>query len=246
MLKKSLIAAAAIVIVVTLAILMTYYQARGILFHSLPWLIGAAPLLGIILGVFAGIRQNVSNQKANSRSDRHNIDSFLEHWGTAVGILILLVSGFFLEARYIRGFSSNLHFLGLVITLFFGAYFLASYFVARKYTYLMPSIRDITDGTIKKYLLRTAWKDTGKYLASQKSAFLVFSILGVGFLLSGAVKLWAFYIGVPGQFNYIATQVHDYLARLFALMLFIHILLALIVRDTRKKLLSFLTGNIKK
>lgn len=240
-----MLAAAVMLIIFALAIVLTYYQARGILFHNLPWLIGAAVFLGIILGVFRGLRQNAQSQPPTSQPNRHSIDSFLEHWGSASGILILLVSGFFLEVNYIRGFSANLHFVGLVITLFFGAYFLAHYFVSKKYTSLMPGIRDITDGTLKKYLLRTVWKDTGKYLASQKSAFLVFSVLGIGFLLSGGVKLVAFYFGVPGQFYYFATLAHDYLASLFVIMFFIHILLALVTSASRRKLLSFFSDNIR-
>lgn len=244
MLKKSLVTATLLLIVLALAILLTY-NARGILFHSLPWLIGGVTLLGIAAGISRGLRYDASKQKLSPPLDRHTLDSFLEHWGTVVGILLLFISGIFIQASYRRGFSENLHFLGLIMTLFFGAYFLAHFFVAQKYRYLWPNVADIVDGTVKKYLLRARWQDTGKYLSSQKSSFLAFVILGIGILITGTIKLAAFYFGVPGDLNHIATQAHDILARIFVLLLLIHILLAVIGSSHRRLLRSFFTGKEK-
>jgi hypothetical protein len=159
--------------------------------------------------------------------------------------LILIISGFFIEASYKRIFSMNLHFLGLITAFGFGTYFLVLFFIFQKYGYLLPGIADIINGTIKKYLFRTPWKDTGKYLSSQKTSFLVFSILGIGLILTGAVKLCAYYFSVPLQINHFTTSLHDYLARLFVLILIIHILFVLMIRSNRSLLISFFTGKIK-
>lgn len=244
MLRKVFFTATLIVIILALAIL-GIHNSKGILFHTIPWLMPGATFLGVTSGIFRGIRHNACVQKSNYQPDRHTIDSFLEHWGTATGIFILMISGFLIKAGYSRVFSMNLHFLSLILTLYFGTYFLADFFVSKKYNYLLPSITDITDGTVKKYLFRTAWQDNGKYLSSQKSAFLAFSLLGIGILLTGAAKVAAYYFSIPVQLTHIATQAHDFLAELFVLMFLIHILLVVTVRSHRRLLSSLFTGKIK-
>jgi len=244
MLKKVLFTAALIITILALAILVIH-NAKGILFHTMPWFMAGATVAGITSGVFRGIRNNACTQRLNYQCDRHTIDSFLEHWGTGTGIFILMISGFFIKVGYNRVFAMNLHFLGLIMTLYFGTYFVADFFIAKKYNYLLPGITDIIDGTVKKYLVRAAWRDTSKYLSSQKSAFLAFSVLGIGILLTGAVKVAAFFFSIPVQLTHMATQAHDILAGLFVLMLLIHILFVVIVRSHRRLLASLFTGKVK-
>lgn len=242
MLKQVLWAAVLIIVILITGILLTY-NARQILFIRLPWFILGAATLGLGLGIFRGIRHNIDMRKPNSRADRHTLDSFLEHWATAIGLLILTISGFFIETHYRRGFSSNLHFLGLLITLFFGAYFLADFCVAKKYRYLFPGIRDIFNGTIGKYIFRKTWQETGKYLSSQKSAFLAFLVVGIAIAASGGIKTAAYYFSLPGQSLYIATEIHNLGARLFAFLIVVHIIFAVSVPSHRRLLLSLFTGK---
>lgn len=242
MLRKVIVAAALIVVILTLAV-VGVYNSRGILFHTLPWLIASAAVLGIISGSYRGLKLNTVAQTPDYRVNRHTLDTFLEHWGTAAGILILIVSGFFMRTGYSRIFSLNLHFLGLVTMLYFGSYFLAHFVVAKKYAYLLPRISDITGGTVKKYLLRAAWQEKGKYLSSQKSAFLVFALLGIGVLVTGAIKLASYYFGIPPSLNQSATRAHDVFAGLFVLMLLVHIIFGLAARSHRHLLKSLFTGK---
>jgi cytochrome b subunit of formate dehydrogenase len=242
MIKKGLTAAIVLAIVLALAIVVTF-NSSGLLFHNVPWLIGTATGLGILIGIWRGISQNAGRKRSDFQPDRHTPDSLLEHWGTASGLIIFIVSGFFLEAGYRRGFSANLHFTGLIFTCFFGTYFFAHFLLSKKYKDLVPNFRDIISGTIRKYLLRYPWKDTGKYLASQKSAFLAFAVLGFGIIITGVIKLFAFYFGVPPQVLFSTTRAHDVIAILFAIMFIIHILTVFITRSNRDKLASFLTGN---
>ena len=244
MLKKVLFAIILIVIISVLAIVIIK-NYKGILFHSVPWLIASAFLIGFISGILRGIRYNIYAQRSNDLLYRHNIDSFLEHWGTAVGIVILIISGYFILVGYNRFFSINLHFLGLIITLGFGIYFSTHFFISKKYKYLMPNISDVINGTIKKYLFRVKWNDTGKYLSSQKTAFLVFSIMGIIISSTGAIKLAAYYYSVALQLTHIATQIHDISARLFVLVLIIHILIAVVVSSNRRLLASFFYNKQK-
>lgn len=243
MVKKTLFAGTSFIVVLALAI-FAMYNTKGILFHSMPWLMVGATVLGIMSGIFRGMRHNTRLKRLDSQADRHTIDSFLEHWFTAAGILVLIISGFFINFGYRRIFSMNLHFLGLIIALYFGTYFLAHFFVTKKYSYLLPNITDIIEGTIKKYLFRAKWKDNAKYLSSQKSAFLFFSLLGIGLLITGAIKVTVFYFSVPLLLNHSASQIHDLLTVLLAVMVLIHVLLAVAVRSHRRLLYSFFTGKV--
>ena len=166
----------------------------------------------------------------------------MEHWGTAIGIFILIVSGFQIHDR--GGLSAiKLHFLGLFFTLLFGSYFLADFFVSKKYDTLLPNMKDIVDGTIKKYLLRLKSKETGKYLSSQKSSFLAFAILGGLIFISGVIKLIPFYGHIPFQILKIATSIHDVSALLFVLILAVHILLVIAHRANWPLLRSWFNGK---
>jgi cytochrome b subunit of formate dehydrogenase len=201
------------------------------------------PIVGAITGIIGAVIKIVlSSRKINRQPERHTLDSILEHWGTAIGIFILIVSG--IELHYHGGLPAvKLHFLGIFLTLLFGTYFLTDFFVSRKYRTLLPNIKDIIDGTIKKYFLRFKYKETGKYLASQKSSFLIFAILGALILATGIIKLLFFYISIPFSLDEIATKIHDISACLFVLTLVVHIMLVVARRANWPLLLSWFNGK---
>jgi cytochrome b subunit of formate dehydrogenase len=166
----------------------------------------------------------------------------MEHWGTAIGIFIMIVSGYQIHEH--GGLKAiKLHFFGLFLTLLFGSYFLADFFASRKYVDLFPNIKDIVDGTIKKYILRLKPKETGKYLSSQKSSFLLFAIFGGLIFVSGVIKLIPFYIPISFRIIKIATTIHDISAWGFVAMLVIHILWVIIWPAYRPLLGSWFTGK---
>jgi cytochrome b subunit of formate dehydrogenase len=213
------------------------------LFRATRWVFLVTFIIGTIAGIIGAIiKITLRSRKTNRQLDRHSIDSIMEHWGTAVGIFILMVSGF--QLRYHGGLPAiKLHFLGLFLTLLFGTYFLADFFVSKKYKALLPSIKDIIEGTIKKYLLRLKSKETGKYLSSQKSSFLIFVILGTFIFISGVIKLLFFYMALPFRLLEIATKVHDISALLFALVLAFHVLLVIARRGNWPLLWSWFNGK---
>jgi cytochrome b subunit of formate dehydrogenase len=166
----------------------------------------------------------------------------MEHWGTAAGIFILIISGF--QVRFYKGFAAtNLHYLGLFLTLLFGTYFAADFIVSKKWE-LLPDEKDIIDGTIKKYLFHIKSKETGKYLSSQKSSFLAFVVLGGQILISGTIKVLVFYMHIPTGLLQVATWVHDVSALLFGLILIVHVFLVLTNRENRVLLRSWFTGKV--
>ena len=213
------------------------------LFRATRWIFLVSFIVGTIAGTIGAILKNrIRLRNVNLQTERHSIDSIMEHWGTAVGIFILMVSG--IQIRYYSGLPAiKLHFLAIFFTLLFGSYFVADFFVSKKYTILLPNMKDIIDGTIKKYLLRFNFKETGKYMASQKASFLIFLILGVLILVTGVIKLFFFYIALPFRLLEIATKIHDISALLFGLVLAVHVLLVIARRANWPLLRSWFNGK---
>jgi len=242
MLKRVLFTAGLIVFIAIVSVLWMY-NLGTIYFREIRWILIGTFVVGTIAGIIgAGLKKRFKLRNDNLRSERHSIDSIIEHWGTAIGIFMMIVSGFQIRDRA-RLSAVKLHFLGLFFTLLFGSYFLADFLVSKKYNTLLPGMKDIIDGTIKKYLLRLKLKETGKYLASQKSSFLAFTIIGGLIFVSGVIKIVPFYGHIPLQLLKIATSVHDVSAVLFALTLALHILLIIARRTNWSLLWSWFNGK---
>jgi cytochrome b subunit of formate dehydrogenase len=107
----------------------------------------------------------------------------------------------------------------------------------------LPNVKDVIDGTIKKYLLHSKVKETGKYLSSQKSSFLLFVILGGLIFVSGVIKLIPFYVSFPFRITKIATSIHDISAIIFGVVLAVHILLVIARRANWPLLISWFNGK---
>jgi cytochrome b subunit of formate dehydrogenase len=218
------------------------------LFSDIPWMFSIAIIIGVIAGIFTA-RAKLKNTGQEVNPPRHTLYSFMEHWGTGIGIILMIVSSRLLGLAFVPQennpsvMPSNLHFTGLIFTLLFGGYFLADFLVSREYRTMMPSLRDIWDGTIKKYLLRKKWNDTGKYLSSQKSAFLAFAVLGLGVLVTGVIKTAGLRGQDPSPSVTGVSYAHDIFALLFILLLIVHIVLVLAVRSYRRMLVSWFTGR---
>ena len=106
MLKKTIVFTTIIVLILVLAI-VAVNNLKGILFHELPWLMPIALFLGIISGIFRGLLYIKATLKINHQTDRHTIDSFLEHWGTAASIIVLMVSAIFTKSWFRSNFLSE-------------------------------------------------------------------------------------------------------------------------------------------
>ncbi len=233
--------------------LLTPLTQEDVLFDSvLLWAVPAAVVLGLILGVTRAKRK-VREKIENGEVIRHGAGAFLEHWGTALGIIMLIASGVLLGFLFIPSrvnflddavWMLNLHFVGIVVTLFAGSLFAADFLASRKYSSLLPNLRDISGGFFGKYLLRRKWTAETKYLSSQKAAFLAWAVLGVLILATGAIKLawrvWPIQADVLGW----ATVIHDWVSLLIILMLVVHVLMVLLLPAHRKMLKSWITGKV--
>jgi cytochrome b subunit of formate dehydrogenase len=243
MLKKVLLLSTLLLFALALAIIGINYLT-SYLFLKIPWLLAVSVFLGVLTGGLTSKLKNKSLPKVPAgQVKRHNTGSFLEHWGTAAGIFLLMLSGLLLHGNPSL-FQTTFHFLGLFLALFFGSYFLADFFASKKYFGLLPNLLDIFDGTIKKYLFRAKWNDNGKYLSSQKSAFLLFTTFGIGISVTGLIKIAGLLWRLPPELVKISTLVHDITSVLFAAVVFIHILLVLTVAAHRRLLRSWFTGTV--
>jgi cytochrome b subunit of formate dehydrogenase len=208
------------------------------LYGSAGWAVFFAAALGIFLGGIAGFR----SRRSNSR-DRHTVYAFMEHWGTASGIFLMIFSGFQIYHGEYSLFHVNTHFVGLILSLVFGVQFVTDFVVSKKYLTLLPDGKDIVNGTLGKYLLRAKWQDAGKYLASQKAAFLAFLILGSEIVITGFIKMAVFYVSIPMDIMKMATQVHDISAVMFVLLLMVHIFFVVALKPHRKLFRSWFGGG---
>ncbi len=226
-------------------------NSNAVLFDSMPWITVALAGAGFVLGAARAIlkgKEEISYGKAT----RHGGGSFLEHWGTALGIFTLLASGIILGFLFFPHlvdtpadtvFPLNIHFIGVLVTLFGGSFFAGDYLLTRKFDRLIPNIPDIFGGMIGKYFLRRKWTDEDKYLSSQKVAFLGFALFGGVILISGAVKVAAHIWEIQSGWWSFFTVLHDLFSLLFLFLLIVHVLLVLGLREW-PALKSWVTGKV--
>lgn len=230
------------------------------------WAVLAAAVLGLIFGAIRAKRK-AKESIEGGEVVRHSAGAFIEHWATALGIFVLITSGILLGLYFFTisyntlsdgallpisavgslgaaFFALNLHFVGVVVTLFGGSYFAADYLVSRNYSRLLPSFRDIFGGFFGKYMLRRKWTAETKYLSSQKAAFLAWAVLGIVVLVTGVIKLvWRAW-PVQSSVLEVTTIIHDIVSLLFVLMLIVHILFVLGLRAHWPSLKSWITGKV--
>ena len=226
-------------------------RVRMVLYHSAFWWLVAAAAVGLAAGIITGVLKS-KKKPAGSVVLRHDIASFLQHWGTGGGIILLIVSGvliasgrklwlvFIPEITRSRIMALNLHWLGVFFVLLFGCFFLADFLVAGRAKNLVPGIADIRDGTFKKYLLRQPWQDTGKYKTTQKLAFMAFAVLGAVILVTGAIKT-SFFVWPVSVVS--ASRLHDIASELFVILLVIHVIIVIANPANWALLLSWFTGK---
>lgn len=228
------------------------YLSDSVLFDTMPWVLLVFVVAGIILGIFKG---RIRHQKVTAAGKvvRHSGSGFFQHWGTALGIFALIASGILMGFLFFPTitkspagfiFPMNLHFVALAVTLFGGFYFLTGYLISNKLSTLIPNSKDIWQGTIGKYILRKKWSSENKYLSSQKSSFLLFSILGLGQLVTGGIKVAAHVWSLSPSLMSISTVFHDIFTLLFILLLVEHILFVLIIKKHRTLLASWFSGTV--
>ncbi len=226
-------------------------NSDAVFFDSIPWITIVAAGAGFVLGAARALlkgKETICYGEVN----RHGSGSFLEHWGTALGIFVLLASGIIMGFLFFPHIAKtpadtvsplNIHFIGVLVTLFGGFFFAGDYLLTRKFDRLLPNIPDIFGGLFGKYFLKRKWTDEDKYLSSQKVAFLGFALFGGVLLVSGAAKVAAHVWEIQAGWWSFFTVLHDLFSLLFIFLLIVHVLLVLGLREW-PALKSWITGNI--
>jgi cytochrome b subunit of formate dehydrogenase len=225
--------------------------AESLFVDKVPWVLAISAFFGIVVGAARAVVKG-KPEIVGGEVNRHGVGSFVEHWGTAIGAFILIASAFMLGFLFFPSFAKtrdaavfplNMHFIGVVIALFGGFFFAADFAVSRNYSSLVPNINDIIGGTIAKYFLRRKWLYEGKYLSSQKAAWLAFAVLIAGVFATGVIKVAAHVWRLQASVYSISTYIHDIFALLFILLLLVHVLLVVGLGEW-PALISWVTGKM--
>ena len=242
-----------VVVLAALAVGIVFANnADAVFFDTMPWATIVAAGAGLVLGAIYAMFKD-KEYISQGEVKRHGSGGFVAHWGTALGIFTLLASGILLGFLFFPHimdtpekaiFSLNIHFVGVMVALFCGFFFAGDYLLTRDIGKLIPNIPDLIAGFIAKEMLKREWKNEGKYLSSQKGAFLGFAALGALILITGAVKVAAHMWAIDADWWAFFTIVHDFTTLLFMVMLFIHIVLVVAMPAHWPLLTSWITGKI--
>ena len=204
---------------------------------------------------FGAIRAKLKGRETIEDGEvvRHGAGSFLEHWGTALGISVLTASAFLMGFLVFPSqvnttaealFPLNLHFVGVVITLFGGFFFAGDFLVSRNYSVLIPTPQDIIGGFFGKYFLGRKYYNEGKYFGSVKSAFLLFAVVGAGVLTTGAIKLAGHVWPIQASVLATTSYLHDIFGLLVMLMVITHLLFLFALKAPWTTIKSWFTGKV--
>ena len=199
------------------------------------WALVGIAGLGLILGGVRGLMKKRSEIRGNIVI-RHGIGSFIEHWGTGIGIFAAMATGFLMGMSFgfwtIGPFAAtpaavvapvNLHYFAVALIVFSSFFFVGDYILGRNMQLLIPNTQDIIQGFIGKYFLRRQWTKEDKYLSSQKAAFMPYILIGLVVLITGAFKVASHIWPVQADIWGWASLLHDYFAAFFILFTIVHV-----------------------
>jgi len=262
MLKKTLLVLFVLLAALGVGITFSYTSLKNIpLFdnHAAQWGIVASAVVGLILGVARGLLKKKNEIKGDVVT-RHGVGSFISHWATGLGIFVLIYSGIMMGFFIMNGKSIwfipvfaktleqvipalNVHYFAVLIVLFGGFFFGGDYIATRDWMLLIPNMQDVIQGFIGKYFLRRKWEKEGKYLSSQKAAFVPYAAIGIVMLITGAIKVAAHVWPITADVWGWATVFHDVFMVLIILYTIVHVGLVVALRHW-PAFFSWFTGTM--
>lgn len=227
-----------------------------LLFKTATWVIPVAALLGVYFG--ASLRRAKDSPDAKpGQILRHDEVAFFEHTAHATSTLLLMVTGTLLGYLFIprlvtgaesAGFMLNLHFVGVVVFLFVNFYYLTEAWLDSRLREHLPERDDFRTALLhyacQLKLAPGPAPEEGKYLASERLSYVGW-VLGVaGILLTGAVKVTAHVLPLPGALMSPVTFLHDLFSLYMVLMLAAHVFFSSILPWSWPLLRSMVTGYV--
>lgn len=207
--------------------------------------------------------QMSKKDKKNRKVYRQPLPNRFVHWGIAISIVMLIITGLGqmpLYSRYLlkqplgtKWLTSYeitlwLHYIFAALLMFFIAYHIV-FHIIRKEFHILPKKGDIKGSLLimKAMILRQKEPPSEKYLPEQRLtyAYFVFAIALV--VVTGVIKVIKNLIGVQPTNGILlwGAQLHNIATVLIIVGVFLHIA-AFIIKDNRKLLPGMFTGFVDK
>lgn len=213
----------------------------------------AALFLGIFLGAFKYFKK--PDRIINGKVERHDELMFLQHWTNALGIVILLVTGFILGTLFIPrttvgaehiGFAMNMHFIGVLFYFFGASYYITKNYFTGELKHMMPRKGDLKGmiGHYKSMLFHTEAPKEEKFLYAERTVFPMWIIGLSGITITGIFKVLEHFLSFPNGLMAGMSFFHGVFAIYMALMLVAHVFAGAILPASWPLIRSMITGNV--
>ncbi len=202
------------------------------------------------------------NSKKN-KIYRQPLPNRFVHWGIAISIIMLIISGLGqmpLYSRYLvkQPFGTKwltsyeitlwVHYVFAAVLMFFIAYHIVFHLIRKEFS-LLPKKGDIKGSllVLKAMLLRQKEPPSEKYLPEQRLTYAYFAFAIALVVITGFIKVIKNIIGVQPSNGILlwGAQLHNLATVLVIIGIILH-LGAFIVKDNRKLLPGMFTGYVDK
>lgn len=180
---------------------------------------------------------------------------FLQHWTNALGIVVLIITGFALGTLFIPrglravehvGFALNMHFFGIMFYFFGASFYITRAIITREWKTMMPRKGDFKGAMLhyKALLLRKKGPKGDKFLFIERLVYPAWMIGLLGITVTGTVKKLAHYVSLSGGLMGVMTFLHGVFA-IFMLLVVLG-LASLSIITSFPLFISMLTGKVSK
>ncbi len=214
--------------------------------------------VAVFIGIFLGTLKyrSAAEKIMNGKVERHDELMFIQHWSNALGIVILIITGFVLGTLFIPrtvqgaaniGFALNMHFVGILFFFFGASFYITKNYFTGELKHMMPKKGDLK-GMIGHYTAMVFRRGEApkeeKFLCAERVVFPMWIIGISGITLTGIVKTGAHIWSLPAGFMGAMTFLHGVFAIYMALMLVAHVFAAAIIPPSWPLLRSMITGKV--
>ncbi|MEH7248433.1 cytochrome b/b6 domain-containing protein [Neobacillus niacini] len=226
---------------------------NNLLFDTAVLAIPVAAFLGVFLGTLRYRKEQV--KVIEGKIERHDELMFLQHWSNAIGIIILIITGFVLGFLFIPrtiqtvgniGFAMNLHFVGVLFFFFGASYYVTKGLFTGEIQHMMPKKGDLTNmiGHYKAMFFGGAAPKEEKFLSAERVVFPMWIIGVMGITLTGIIKIVTHFLLLPEGFMGVMTFLHGVFAIYMTLMLIAHVIAGAILPASWPLIRSMITGKV--
>lgn len=226
----------------------------NLLFDTMVAALPGVALLGIFLGTFKYYK--APDRIINGKVERHDELMFTQHWSNALGIVLLLITGFILGTLFIPrtvvgpehiGFALNMHFIGILFYLFGASFYITEKAFNGELKHMLPKKGDLTGmiGHYKSIIFHTEAPKEEKFLYAERTVFPGWIIGLSGITITGIFKILAHFLSLPDGLMGVMTLLHGVFAIYMGFMLVAHVFAGAVLPASWPLIRSMITGNVK-